>query len=168
MPERWAHVQGVAKRAAELGKHLPTDGDLLTSAAWLHDVGYSNDVRRRGFHPLDGAVFLRDCGWSERLCALVAHHSAAEVEAEFFGCAEHLRAFADERTLTRDLLWYCDMTVGPRGTPVSFTGRMKDVRARYTADSYVIKALEASMPERVGAVTRAQVWIDSLGAGDQL
>ena len=113
-------------------------------------------------------MFLRESGCSERLCALVAHHSAAEIEADFFGCSTDLEAFADERSLTRDLLWYCDMSVGPQGTPVSFMERMDDVRTRYLADDYVIRALDASMPERVGAVTRAQVWIDSHEDGDQV
>lgn len=167
-PTRWAHVGGVARLAAKLGDRLRADGDVLLSAAWLHDVGYSADVRRSGFHPLDGAAFLRDSGWSDRLCALVAHHSAAGIEAEFFGCAEEVGAFTDERTLTRDLLWYCDMSVGPRGTPVSFKERMDDVRARYPADDYVMRALDASMPERVGAVTRAEAWIESVGLTGQV
>jgi predicted metal-dependent HD superfamily phosphohydrolase len=158
-----AHVRGVAQRAAELGTSLHEDGDLLVIAAWLHDVGYSSHARRSGFHPLDGALYLHDAGYSDRLCALAAHHSAAEIEAKFFGCSEDLAAFADERTLIRDLLWYCDMSIGLQGAPISFAERMEDVRARYSADDYVIRALDASMPERVGAVTRAEAWIESVG-----
>lgn len=166
--KRWAHVRGVAERAAKLGSALHADRDMLVRAAWLHDIGYSARARRTGFHPLDGAHFLHDSGYPPRLCALVAHHSAAAVEARYFGCLEQLRAFPDEGTLTRDLLWYCDMTVGPRGDRLSFTERMNDVRARYGADSYVTQALDASMSERIGAVIRAETWVESVGLAGQV
>jgi putative nucleotidyltransferase with HDIG domain len=168
LPMRMAHVRGVAARAAELGDVLPEDGDLLLRAAWLHDIGYGTHACQTGFHPLDGALYLRNAGYSERLCALVAHHSGAKIEAGFFGCSQELAAFADERTLIRDLLWYCDMSVGAEGTAVSFAERMEDVRARYTPDNYVIRALNASMPERIGAVTRAEAWIERVGLTGQV
>jgi HD superfamily phosphodiesterase len=41
LPRRWAHSQGVARRAAELAKVMGKDADLLESAAVLHDVGYA-------------------------------------------------------------------------------------------------------------------------------
>lgn len=168
LPQRWAHVRGVASRASRIAAEIQGDSEVLVSAAWLHDIGYSSRVQRFGFHPLDGALYLRDAGYSDRLCALVAHHSAAGIEAGFFGCSNNLRAFADERTLIRDLLWYCDMSVGSQGARVSFVERMEDVRARYSADDYVIKALDASMPERIGAVTRAEAWIESVGFAGQV
>ncbi|NMO90610.1 HD domain-containing protein [Actinomycetospora sp. TBRC 11914] len=158
-PRRWAHVCGVAKRAGELGGGGEEETDVLVCAAWLHDVGYSDKVRLTGFHPLDGALLLRSLGWSMRLCALVANHSAAAVEARFFGCSEQLALFPDERTLTRDLLWYCDMTVGPDGSPLTFGERMADVRSRYSNDDYVSQALDATMDERSGAVARACAWV---------
>jgi hypothetical protein len=166
--ERWAHVCGVARRASRLRMKVGDDGPLLVCAAWLHDSGYGRGARRTGFHPVDGALFLRDAGCSDRLCSLVAHHSAAAVEALYFGCIDHLQTFPDERTLTRDLLWYCDMTIGPQGQPVSFKERMDEVRFRYGTDSYVTAALDASMPERAAAVTRAETWIESVGLAGQV
>ena len=41
LPRRWQHSQGVATKAETLGERLAEDGDVLTAAAWLHDVGYS-------------------------------------------------------------------------------------------------------------------------------
>ena len=125
-------------------------------------------MSQSGFHPLDGANFLQDRGYSERLCSLVAYHSAAEIEALYFGCSTALEAFTDERSLTRDLLWFCDMTVSPYGHRVSLQERLDEVRSRYSTDSYVAKALNASMPERVGAVTRAQTWIGRVGLAAQV
>jgi HD superfamily phosphodiesterase len=37
-----------------------TRPDLLEAAAWLHDIGYSPEIAVSGFHPLDGARYLRD------------------------------------------------------------------------------------------------------------
>ncbi|HEY7815711.1 MAG TPA: HD domain-containing protein, partial [Nakamurella sp.] len=76
--ERWLHTQGVAQRAGEVAVTVPeADRPRLISAAWLHDIGYSPAIRQTGFHPLDGALYLREQGWAPRLVALVAHHSGA-------------------------------------------------------------------------------------------
>ena len=78
LPRRWAHTQGVAAAARGLDPVLGPDADLVTAAAWLHDIGYAPDVADTGFHPLDGARHLRDVeGASALLCRLVAHHSCA-------------------------------------------------------------------------------------------
>ena len=91
LPRRWRHSQGVAAKAETLGGVLPADGDVLTAAAWLHDVGYSPALVRTGFHPLDGARYLRDVAAAdERLCWLVAHHSCAVVEADERGYGAEL------------------------------------------------------------------------------
>ncbi|MFD6150892.1 HD domain-containing protein [Streptomyces sp. NPDC060243] len=88
LPRRWAHVQGVARRARELRPILSeSDADLLESAAFLHDIGYAPKLVDTGFHPLDGARFLRRQEHAdERVVNLVAHHSCALLEAEERGC----------------------------------------------------------------------------------
>jgi hypothetical protein len=60
LPRRWSHSQGVARAAVSLAKVVNDDADLLSSAAVLHDVGYAPRLASTGFHPLDGARFLRD------------------------------------------------------------------------------------------------------------
>src|SRR3954453_18745910 len=78
LPRRWAHVQGVARQARSLAPVLGDDADLLEGAAWLHDIGYSPGLVVTGFHPLDGARYLRDEHSADSvLCALVAYHSCA-------------------------------------------------------------------------------------------
>jgi len=72
---------------------LGADTDLLISAAVLHDVGYAPRLAASGFHPLDGARFLRDThGADERLARLVANHSFALLEAGERGLTEALEA----------------------------------------------------------------------------
>src|SRR5258708_37957327 len=78
---RWLHVQGVVKRANHVGKVLSEDDRAyLIAAAYLHDIGYAPSLKKTGFHPLDGANYLRSLG-HERLASLVAHHSGACFEA---------------------------------------------------------------------------------------
>ena len=84
-PDRWLHVQAVAARADELRPAVVTsDGSLLVTAAWLHDIGYTPALRETGFHPLDGARYL-DWAGHQREAALVAHHSGARFVAEVRG-----------------------------------------------------------------------------------
>jgi hypothetical protein len=141
---------------------------LLHAAAWLHDVGYAPPLATTGFHPLDGGRYLRGADVRARVVDLVAFHSAAEFEAEALGLADQLADFTDERSFVRDLLWYCDMTVGPEGESLSFPERMAELRERYPPDHYVIRALDASMPEREAAVRRAEEWIESVGLTGQV
>jgi putative nucleotidyltransferase with HDIG domain len=164
LPRRWAHVQSVAARAAELAGPLGEDGELLHAAGWLHDVGYAPPLAAAEFHPLDGARYLQSTGAPARLIDLVALHSSAAAEAEVLGLTDQLAEFRDERTLTRDLLWYCDMTTGPDGQRMDFDSRMADVRERYNPDHYVIRSLDAGMAERRAAVLRAEAWIRRVGA----
>ncbi len=164
LPRRWAHVQSVAGRAGRLAAFLGEDGEILHAAAWLHDVGYAASLATTGFHPLDGARYLRTTDVPARLVALVALHSSAAAEASALGLDDELAGYTDERTLTRDLLWFVDMTIGPDGQCMDFAARMDDVRARYSPDHYVIRALDAGMNERRAAVARASAWIDDVGA----
>lgn len=164
LPRRWSHVRSVAAAAERFAGPLGDDGEVLRAAAWLHDIGYAPPLADTGFHPLDGARYLRSTDAPPRLVNLVARHSFAGSEAEALGLAGALAEFPDERTMTRDLLWHCDLTTGPDGQLLNFDARMADVRARYAPEHYVIRALDAAMPERRAAIDRAQAWINGLGA----
>ncbi|MFC3987189.1 HD domain-containing protein [Actinoplanes siamensis] len=124
MGNRWLHTQGVAERAAGLAGPLGVDADLLTAAAWLHDIGYAEPTVVTGFHPLDGADHLTGNGWPVRVAGLVAYHSGARFVAAARGLSELLAAYPDERTVLADALTYADQTVGP-------AGRRVDPKARY-------------------------------------
>ncbi|MFC7328046.1 HD domain-containing protein [Marinactinospora rubrisoli] len=77
----------MADQAATLSTVLSADADLVVASAWLHDIGYSPSLVSIGFHPLDGARYLRDVEHADGpLCRLVAHHTGALVEAEEAGC----------------------------------------------------------------------------------
>ncbi|MFJ6568808.1 HD domain-containing protein [Streptomyces sp. NPDC091292] len=159
LPRRWAHSQGVARRAAEVAGILGDDGELLASAAVLHDVGYAPRLAVTGFHPLDGARFLRDEHKAdERLVRLVANHSLALLEADERGLRKVLEAefplLGDQRLV--DALIYCDMTTTPDGEVTSVEARLAEITARYGADSLVGRFIRRAAPEILAAVGRVE------------
>jgi putative nucleotidyltransferase with HDIG domain len=157
LPQRWRHVKAVAGRAGELAGLVPGDEELLVSAAWLHDIGYAPALAVVGFHPLDGARFLRADGVDERLCRLVARHSGAVVEAELRGLSDALDSeFADEESTTRDALWFADLTTGPNGERLTVERRLAEIAERYGPDGLVTVAVGRARPLLLAAVERIQ------------
>lgn len=157
-PRRWAHTQGVAAKARALTLVLPGDAELVEAAAWLHDIGYAPDLHNTGFHPLDGARYLRDVAGAEPLlCRMVAHHSCALIEAEERGLATDL--VHEFRPPPRDLaeaLIYCDMTTGPDGQHLDVDDRLAEIRQRYGPGDAVTRAITRSAPTLAAAVRRVQ------------
>ncbi|WP_084466549.1 HD domain-containing protein [Nocardia arthritidis] len=152
MSRRWQHVQGVARHAQQ-AVDVVDDGDLLLAAAWLHDIGYAPSIRETGFHPVDGAEFLRREGAPERLCALVANHSCACVEARNRNI--EIR-WPDEQTALRDALWWADITTTPTGETTDVLSRIAEVRERYGPDHVVSRSLAEAAPELIEAVDRTE------------
>lgn len=145
---RWSHVQKVGEQARLVAEVVPAeDRDLLIAAAYLHDVGYSPDLVVTGFHPLDGARWIRDQHQDERLARLVAHHSCSTYEAQVRGLLEVLLAeFEPEETAAYDALVFCDMTTGPTGKTISFEERIEDIYRRYGPGHEVSRALDSALP----------------------
>ncbi|MFD5049857.1 HD domain-containing protein [Streptomyces tendae] len=159
LPRRWAHSRGVAARAAEIGLIVGKDADLLVSAAILHDVGYAPRLATTGFHPLDGARFLRDeHGADEWLTSLVANHSFALLEAEERGLREELaREFPLlNDPLLVDALVCCDMTTTPDGDRTTVRERVAEIVDRYGADSVVGRFIRRAAPEIFSSVERIE------------
>ena len=145
---RWLHVQQAAEQARRVAAVVPCgDRDLLVAAAYLHDVGYAPALAQTGFHPLDGARWLRDASVEPRLARLVAHHSCAIHEARIRGLAAPLlEEFEPEASATYDALVFCDMTAGPAGEIVSLKRRLGEIVQRYGHDHEVSRALESARP----------------------
>nr|WP_268646164.1 HD domain-containing protein [Nocardiopsis sp. EMB25] len=154
MPRRWAHTQGVAEQARSLNGVLGEDADLLEASAWLHDIGYSPDLATTGFHPLDGARYLRDVQKADHeLCSLVAYHSGAVVEAEERGIPGVLEGeFTHPRQDLLEALTYSDMTTGPDGTHLPVERRLSEILERYAPDHLVHRAITRSSPMLTSAV----------------
>ncbi|MEV7211546.1 HD domain-containing protein [Kitasatospora cineracea] len=159
LPRRWAHTRGVAARAVRLGGILGRRSRLLVRAALLHDVGYAPRLAVTGFHPLDGARFLRDAhGADGQLTRLVANHSFALLEAEERGLREVLEAefpLLEDRLLADALVW-CDMTTTPDGIPTTAEARVAEILGRYGAESVVGRFIRRASPEIFAAVARVE------------
>jgi len=156
MGRRWRHVQGVGAAADRLASelHVGATGDVVRAAAWLHDIGYAPPLVDTGFHPVDGARFLRAHGVPELVVSLVAYHTGAVFEAEQRGLADELAAFAEPPSELLDVVTFADLTTGPNGAEMSVTQRLSEILVRYPEDSPVHRAVTASSPSLLAAADR--------------
>src|SRR5688572_30067735 len=88
---RWDHVRTVGQLADALVAADRISADVAV-AAWLHDVGYAEELSTTGLHALDGAAFLEAEGLPSNVVSLVAHHTGACFEAEERGLRAELAA----------------------------------------------------------------------------
>lgn len=161
LPRRWRHVRSVARRARWVARMLSLSDDLVV-AAWLHDIGYAPDLVETGFHPLDGARFLRRAGVEEAVVSLVGYHSCAQIEASVRGLGDVLASeFSPGDPLLADALLYCDMTTGPDGDHVRPADRLVEIRGRYGPDHEVTRFVELAASEILTTAGR----IENLIAG---
>ncbi|MEU1408527.1 HD domain-containing protein [Streptomyces sp. NPDC005728] len=156
LPRRWRHSQGVAERARAIAPILEEDAELLEAAAVLHDIGYSPDLAKTGFHPLDGARYLREVARAdERVVRLVAHHSCAWMEAEARGLREELETeFQRETPELTDALCFCDMNTTPEGTPTNPVDRVNEIAGRYGPESLIGTFIRRAEPEILASTAR--------------
>jgi putative nucleotidyltransferase with HDIG domain len=148
------HVRAVAEKARTLAPFLGAHAGVLTAAAWLHDIGHTPSLLRTGCHALDGARYLRTAGVDQRVCALVANHSAAGVEAAMLGADAEMAEFPDEYSLVRDALWCLDMTTGPQGESLPLVSRLEELHERLGADHLAPMAAEMAAPQIEAAIRR--------------
>jgi len=150
LPRRWHHVQGVARRAAELSADLTSsDRDLFFAAAWLHDIGYAPTLALTGFHPLDGARFLASEEFDPLVVQLVAHHSSAAVEADERHLLTDLAGFPEPPPELLRRLTAADMSTSPDGDPVDPRFRIREILARYEPEHPVHRAVLRSGPDLI-------------------
>jgi putative nucleotidyltransferase with HDIG domain len=148
LPDRYAHVMGVASSAAQLADLLGISPHPLVSAAWLHDIGYAPALVGTKFHPIDGARYLARSGCDAEVVRLVAFHSGARVEAKMRGLLDTLLAEFDEPDPDElALLTYCDLTTGPQGQEMTVDERLADIRERYASNDVVHRSIRDAEPE---------------------
>ncbi|MGS2641806.1 HD domain-containing protein [Streptosporangium sp. LJ11] len=167
LPRRWAHTQGVAARAESLAPILGQESDLLTASAWLHDIGYAPPLVDTGFHPLDGARYLREVHQADdKLVRLVAHHSCAVYEATERGLLDVLNEeFDQERPELVEALTYCDMTTSPDGLPLEVDVRLAEIHSRYGPEHLVSRSITNATPCITSAVWAVQVALADVRSG---
>ena len=153
---RWHHTQAVAARAKQAA-HLfsPDTADLLSAAAWLHDIGYARQVNRHDFHPVDGAEHVAEHLAAPAVAGLIAHHSGARFVAEVRGLRHLMVPFADTAYWTgplADALTWADQTTGPDGQQVTVEERLDEVLTRHGPDSPNARSNSRRAPALIAAV----------------
>lgn len=139
---RLAHSACVARQTDRAQHLLPSPWRAaLVEAGWLHDIGYNEVLAEAGFHPLDGARWLRDHGWSSEVCRLVAWHTRAGTEAELRGLEAELAAeFPPPPEKVQAVMAWADMTSSPGGECCTVHARLDDILCRYPVGSVVHEA----------------------------
>ncbi|GGK72481.1 HD domain-containing protein [Mangrovihabitans endophyticus] len=167
LPRRWAHSQGVGRKAEAVAHLLGADAPTVVCAAWLHDIGYSPTLVDTGMHQLDGARYLRDvAGADELLCRLVAHHSCAEIEAHNRGLHGQLvDEFPPTEGLIADAMTYADMTTTPDGEPVHVQQRLAEILERYGEGDLVAESIREASPHIVASMQRVVALLGHKPAG---
>jgi len=167
--DRWVHTNGVAQRAEELSVTVASaEREVLIMAAWLHDVGYSAGLRVTGFHPLDGATYLHQHGWPDRVCALVGHHSGARFAARALGLGQALNRYPYEQSSVSDALTLADQTTGPQGQRMSLDQRMAEMLIRHGDDSVNAQVHHLREPQLRAAAERVQRRLSERGTAPLL
>lgn len=155
---RWRHITAVANVAAEVAGLLDVvERPLLVESAWLHDIGYAPELYDTGSHAIDGARYLRSIGAPARLCAIVANHTHAWVEAEARGLADDLEAeFPREDSPVADALTYADLSAGPTGERMTARARLAEILDRYGVDHVVHQSITIAQPGLLAAAGRVE------------
>ena len=160
---RFAHSRAVASQATVVAPLLGAPwSSALLDAAWLHDVGYGPSVAVTGFHPLDGARWLKAKGWSTDVCCLVAWHTRAGTEATLRHLAAELVAeFPSPPELAQAALAWADLTSSPDGQCCLATDRVAEILSRYPPESVVHRATSANLPDLVMDVLLIETKLDA-------
>lgn len=129
-------------------------GEAVVTAAWLHDIGYSPEVKDTGMHAIDGAAYLRDRGWPGEVVSLVANHTGAWSEAQSRGLTSQLEMFAPPLQDDLDALTLCDLLVGPDGSPTTPALRIEEILERYAPAHPVNEAVSRSRSDLMARAAR--------------
>lgn len=133
---RLEHMREAASFAQDLADSFRLSaehGALLTRAALLHDVGYAPALRRFGYHPLDGALFLEERAEHPWIVEGVLRHSWAGRKA---GLDVEVSAHYERRTPLSEADWLvravtvADWRAAGVGGRVSFARRFQDIALR--------------------------------------
>src|SRR5947209_1181989 len=150
------NIQEVVEQAQAISKIIDeNDQTYLIASAYLHNIEDAPELRKTGFHPLNGAYYLLS-HYQQRLASLVAYHSAAQFETNLRGLIEELEKISREDSTIANALTYCDMTTGPTGLQITSEERIDDILHRYDETDIVAKAIRQAVPTLTLSIERTQ------------
>jgi putative nucleotidyltransferase with HDIG domain len=165
---RYHHILGVVRHMQTILPRLGLEQEtkeLLIQSAYLHDVGYSQQLNQYNFHPLDGAVFAQQAGFPKPVIAAVLFHSEAietveESRNDLLPIYSLNQKLLDEQDwLFIDLVTYCDVQTSPKGEKVSLDERVRDVVERYGENHPVSQMMIFCKPKYQNTIERVNKWI---------
>jgi hypothetical protein len=136
----------------------------VRAAAWLHDVGYAPELAHTGFHPLDGAVYLKEIGAPDQVVGLVAWHTGAVWEAAERGLSDRLVRMPAPSAKWLDVVTLIDLVTGPDGAVTTPERRVAEILGRYDSSHPVHRAVEFSGAELIASAARGRA---TLGLPDE-
>lgn len=151
LPRRLAHSLAVGRQAENHGYD-----ETVVAAAYLHDIGYGQDLIDTGFHPIDGARYLRAACWSEDIVSMVAFHTGAEYEARSRNLSRELGRFDRPDQNRIDHVTYCDCCTTPTGQLTTPAERINEILSRYPSDHVVHQTIQVSKPYLLECCARAR------------
>lgn len=152
---RWNHVRTVGQLADGLVAADMVSADVA-AAAWLHDLGYAEELSSTGLHALDGAAFLAVEGAPGPVVGLVARHTGAAFEAEERGLGAELEAMPAADPAELDVLTLLDLVSAPDGSLTDPETRIAEILSRYPVSSPVHRAVSRSRDELLASSERAR------------
>lgn len=165
---RFKHIIGVVDEMKLLLQHFDLDDKTrneLINIAFLHDIGYSEQVIKTGFHPLDGALFCKELGCTQEVITAVMFHSGAykDVKMNFpdiMGCYINQNyKINDKSKIYIELITYCDLQRSPLGFKVSLEERLNDIYRRYGEDHNVSLTIKTNEDSFVNIIDRVNQYI---------
>gem|GEM_PF-1978370 len=150
-PLRCEHILAVADRAVQVcdtllnHRHVNCCLKETECAALLHDIGYlpeistlleqATEYHPTGWHPVDGANFLRYRG-EHRLATLIEGHGHSPEVSKLRGLAP----MTVSNDIVAMIITYCDVQTDPNGIPVSYMERLNEIGERKGLESQEYKA----------------------------
>ncbi|MDQ0418843.1 hypothetical protein J2Z48_003048 [Croceifilum oryzae] len=152
---RYHHVLGVVERMRELLEKINIPSEWkpqLVQTAYMHDVGYNEQLNQHNFHPLDGALFAEEIGIPKPIIAGILFHSDAYTSVkhtrpdliEIYDKKYNLLDEIDHTFI--DLITYCDIHTSPVGAKITLEERVLDVIKRYGEGHEVSNMMLLSQP----------------------
>jgi len=133
---RLRHMRDVSAFARDLGGSFALGAErseILARSALLHDIGYAPALRRFGYHPLDGAVFLEGQGEHPWVVEGVLRHSQADRKSGLVPLAAEqyaVRPALDDAAWLVRAVTISDWRAAGIGQRVSFARRYQDIAVR--------------------------------------
>jgi len=154
---RWEHLAAAGRTADRLrARSTALVPPHVAQAVWVHDIGYVERLAATGFHPLDGARFLRRIGFPDEVTALVAWHTHAQHEARLRGLLAELADFPYPDQDALDLVTMIDLATSPQGLPVRDVDRLREIVGRHGDASVVSASVIEAHDDLLAASARAK------------